>query len=186
MGSDGECKHKTKIVSHAGEAATDKDQAAGTVEHRSTSSDVLQIPVHVAESDVLGGARQILTKLRPTWRSEDIQFKVGWCETRCLSTHHSTRVVHTLTDMNTHVWIRLFILMFSCSAYRRSRAHFRMMMMREVVTCAILFVWRLTLIFVCIVIATIINLKPWKTHHTIWMEYLLYTILSVSELVIDD
>lgn len=103
MGSDGEYQPKTKIVSNSADAANDKDQhqAAETVEHRSSShssSDVLQIPVHVAEEDVLGGVRQILTKLRPTWSSEDIQFKVGlsvthgayqWPSTRARSHTHT-------------------------------------------------------------------------------------------------
>lgn len=78
MGSDGECNPKLKIDSTSRDEAIDKGQLG--------NSEVLQIPVHVAEADVLGGARQILSVLRPTWSSADIQFKVGCAIRAVLST----------------------------------------------------------------------------------------------------
>lgn len=80
MGSDIE-SNQTAQICHA--ASQDRSPMAidfgrNDADGASRSSEeIVKIAVHVAEADVIGGARQILAVLRPTWSSENIRFKVG-------------------------------------------------------------------------------------------------------------
>lgn len=77
MGSDIECKQTAQMCKAASDDRSPMAIDFASIDDGNSATEIVKIPVHITEADFIGGARQILDVLRPTWSSENIRFKVG-------------------------------------------------------------------------------------------------------------
>lgn len=77
------CNHVTKTTLKGNESATitnHQQHCTGctnsSISLNNHSDDVQFIPITVVENDIIGGAKEILKTIRPTWNIDSVQYKV--------------------------------------------------------------------------------------------------------------